>query len=166
MIDSAVITNCGEYRYALTRSAIGCIVTSPPAVFIMLNPSTADATIDDPTIRRCRGFAKLWGCNGIVVVNLYALRSTKPEALWNHPNPIGPENDEWIRRYAFESSVVVCAWGVNAKIDRAESVAKMLIDAGIQLMCLGKTTTGAPRHPLYVKGDQPLIPFVQREVSR
>ena len=71
---SAIISACGQYRYQLTREAHDQFATRGPALFIMLNPSTADAELDDPTIRRCRGFAKAWDCAGIVVANLYALR--------------------------------------------------------------------------------------------
>ena len=85
---SAIISACGQYRYQLTREAHDQFATRGPALFIMLNPSTADAELDDPTIRRCRGFAKAWDCAGIVVANLYALRATDPAALWTHPGII------------------------------------------------------------------------------
>ncbi|SIT44000.1 conserved hypothetical protein [Paraburkholderia piptadeniae] len=77
----------------------------------MLNPSTADATLDDPTIRRCHGFAKLWACNGPAVANLYTLRSTDPAALCSHPDPIGPDNDVFLLNFARECGDVICAWG-------------------------------------------------------
>ncbi|MDP2141346.1 MAG: DUF1643 domain-containing protein [Gammaproteobacteria bacterium] len=156
MNNSAIIASCQQYRYALTRAPLAAVVSNPPAVFIMLNPSTADATQDDPTIRRCRGFASSWGANGIVVVNLYGLRATDPAALWQHPDPVGPENDEWIRRFALEAKSVVCAWGTNARADRVKTVTSMLIDAGVHLLCLGVTKHGAPRHPLYIRADQEL----------
>jgi hypothetical protein len=127
------------------------------ALFVMLNPSTADAQLDDPTIRRCRGFSKLWDCNGLAVANLYALRSTNPTALWTHPDPVGPDNDDYLRKFARECGDVVCAWGANAKPDRVARVASILADAGARLWCLGTTKDGAPRHPLYVRADQPLI---------
>ncbi|MGF6870951.1 DUF1643 domain-containing protein [Paraburkholderia sp. MM5477-R1] len=90
---SAIISECGGYRYILTRAADSMCPMKTAAVFVMLNPSTADEEQDDPTIRRCRGFARLWDCNGISVANLYALRSTDPAGLWVHPDPVGPDND-------------------------------------------------------------------------
>ena len=78
---SAIISPCGTYRYLLKQVAESMSPMTSTALFVMLNPSTADATLDDPTIRRCRGFAKLWDCNGLAVANLYALRSTDPAAL-------------------------------------------------------------------------------------
>jgi hypothetical protein len=153
---SAIISACGQYRYMLSRPG-DMTATRGPALFIMLNPSTADAEMDDPTIRRCRGFAQAWGCGGIQVVNLYALRSTDPAALWEHDDPVGPENDSWLTRLTLAATEVVCAWGVNAQPSRVREVAAMLANAGVRLKCLGTTKSGAPRHPLYVRGDQPLI---------
>lgn len=113
--------------------------------------------IDDPTIRRCRGFAKLWDCNGIAVANLYGLRSTDPAALWLHADPVGSDNDAYLRQFAREYGDVVCAWGVNARPERVSAVNTILRDAGAHLWCLGTTKDGSPRHPLYVRADQPLI---------
>jgi hypothetical protein len=126
----------------------------------MLNPSTADATLDDPTIRRCRSFASSWGFSGITVANLYALRSTDPAALWLHHDPVGPENDAYVAEMAMKHGSVVCAWGANARDDRVATVVKLLRNARAQLTCLGTTKSGAPRHPLYVRGDQLLIEWV------
>lgn len=158
---TAVISTCGQYRYKLTR--LGDLM-SPlgPAVFVMLNPSTADADLDDPTIRRCRSFAQTWGCNGLVVVNLYGLRSTNPAGLWSHPDPVGPENDQHLAGLPNNAGVVVCAWGANARDDRVAASVTVLRASGHRLLCLGITKNGAPRHPLYVKGDQPLVEWVLR----
>ena len=153
---SAIISACGQYRYQLTREAHDQFATRGPALFIMLNPSTADAELDDPTIRRCRGFAKAWDCAGIVVANLYALRATDPAALWTHPDPVGPDNDAMLAQLIREHETVVCAWGTNAKPQRVEAVRKMFHRLSTPV-CLGMTKSGAPRHPLYVRGDQPLI---------
>lgn len=154
---SAIISECGTYRYRLGREAHDAFATRGAALFIMLNPSTADASLDDPTIRRCMSFAKSWDCNGIVVANLYALRATDPAALWVHGDPIGPTNDAHLYQLAKEHETIVCAWGVNAKPDRVEAVTKIFSGRLHRLMCLGVTKSGAPRHPLYVRGDQPLI---------
>lgn len=85
---TAILSACGIYRYALSRPADDLSATAPPVVFLMLNPSTADATTDDRTVSRCRGYARIWGRAGIVIVNLYALRATDPTELWRHPDPM------------------------------------------------------------------------------
>jgi len=159
---SAIISDCGAYRYSLTREGLGGFLGDGPRVplklkFIMLNPSTADATIDDPTIRRCMSFAKGWEYNEFEVLNLYALRATNPLDLWVHGDPIGPDNDGHLRRVASDGyAVIVCAWGANAKPERAEAVRRLFLMSGKTLWCLGMTKGGAPRHPLYVRGDQQL----------
>ncbi|VVE54145.1 DUF1643 domain-containing protein [Pandoraea terrigena] len=159
---SAIISPCGQYRYTLTRDAHDAFATRGPALFIMLNPSTADAILDDPTIRRCRGFARTWDCDGIVVANLYAMRATNPDELWKHPDPVGPLNDQYLRELAAKHETVVCAWGTNARPERAQAVREIFSRRHHQLMCLGVTKDGSPRHPLYVRGDQPLIEWPVR----
>jgi hypothetical protein len=154
---TAVISPGDTYRYLLKRTAESMAPMRSTALFVMLNPSTADAQLDDPTIRRCRGFAKLWDCNGLAVANLYALRSKEPAALWSHPDPVGPDNDDYLWNFARECGDVVCAWGSNARPERAARVASIMRDAGARLWCLGTTKDGSPRHPLYVRNDQPLI---------
>ena len=156
---SAKISECGRYRYLLTRPPESMLAERGTALFIMLNPSTADAEIDDPTIRRCRGFARDWGCNGLTVANLYAFRATDPSELWKQDDPVGPENNEQLYALAKEYGDVVCAWGANAKTERAQEVVRILEGAGARLWCLGTTKSGAPRHPLYIKADQPLVEF-------
>jgi hypothetical protein len=155
-IVDAFISSCGTYRYWLMRAAKSLSPVKSTALFVMLNPSTADAQLDDPTIRRCRGFAKLWDCNGLAVANLYALRSTDPAALWSHPDPVGPDNDDCLWTFAREYGDVVCAWGSNARPERAACVVSIMRNAGARLWCLGTTKNGSPRHPLYVRADQPL----------
>src|SRR5258705_6115374 len=108
---SAIISPCGTYRYLLTRQAESMWPMKPTALFVMLNPSIAGSTLDDPTIRRCRGFAKLWDRNDLAVANLYALRSTSPAALWVHPDPVGADNDGYLWNFARECGDVVCALG-------------------------------------------------------
>lgn len=160
---SAIISPCGTYRYELRREPHDKYTTAGPALFIMLNPSTADASLDDPTIRRCRAFARRWDCAGIVVANLYALRATNPADLWAHADPVGPENDDHLRRLAREYETVVCAWGANARHDRVEAVRRIFSGRHHRLMCLGITKAGAPRHPLYIKATQPLIDWNFRQ---
>ena len=153
---SAIISDCGQYRYELARPTSDMHPTCGPALFIMLNPSTADASLDDPTIRRCRGFAKAWDCDGIIVANLYALRATSPSTLWMHADPVGPDNDMHLAALIREHETIVCAWGVNAKPERVAKIKSMLHRLS-RPMCLGVTKDGAPRHPLYIRADQPLV---------
>jgi len=156
---SAIISDCGLYRYVLTREPEDLAPTKPAAVFVMLNPSTADAHFDDATIRRCRSFAKSWGCAGIVVVNLYALRATKPAALWEASDAVGGENNSWLQGIAREHRHVVCAWGKNAKRDRVEHVVNIFLEQGATLHCLGTNKDGSPKHPLYLRSDSVLLPW-------
>nr|WSZ21194.1 DUF1643 domain-containing protein [Streptomyces canus] len=145
------------YRYLLTRI---WDTSRPPVVFLMLNPSTADALEDDPTIRRCTGFARRHGAGGLVVVNLFGLRSTDPRALRHHPDPVGPLNDAFIRQATSGASLVVAAWGAaGVEHGRSASVSKALAVRGVALRCLGMTSTGQPRHPLYLPGDAALEPY-------
>lgn len=158
---SAVISACGKYRYRLFRWW-SADTDGDNAVFVMLNPSTADATSDDPTIRRCIGFAREWGCVSLTVVNLFALRSTDPAALALESDPVGPMNDGYILDSVKESKFVVCAWGAHkfAK-NRAAHVTRLLKANGVSPMCLRTTKGGDPAHPLYLpKGLNP-IPFVE-----
>lgn len=157
---SAIISNCKRYRYQLSREGEGSSTDRGPAVFVMLNPSTADATVDDPTITRCRGFAKAWGYSGIIVANLYAWRATAPSELKKAEDPVGPYNDVHLSRLANSNADFVVAWGNNAPMDRVTRVVKILKKSGASLWCLGVTKNGAPRHPLYVAGDTPLQAWV------
>jgi hypothetical protein len=130
--------------------------------FIMLNPSTADAEVDDPTIRRCMGFARREGYGGIIVVNLFGLRSPTPKRLKEDRDVIGPENEKHLDEVAMacvETGVpMVCAWGAHGGF-RAGFLVDRLRVLGVQLLCLGTTNDGSPRHPLYVKRDAPLVPL-------
>jgi len=146
----AVISDCGTYRYMLERGQ-GSFLP-----IVMLNPSTADAEVDDPTIRRCKSFATAFGYTGIIVLNLYAFRATQPANLWTADDPVGPANNAWLLAIATHPEIL-CAWGANARPDRVSEVASILNNGSTKLKCLGMTKHGAPRHPLYVKGDQPLI---------
>jgi hypothetical protein len=105
----AELSPCRRYRYRLWRRWSD----GPVVNFVMLNPSTADAEQDDPTVRRCVGFAKSWGAGGLVVTNLYALRSTDPKALWTADDPVGPENAFHLGSGALGADTVVCAWGAE-----------------------------------------------------
>lgn len=156
---SAIICPQGIYRYKLERiwdSAIS------PATFVMLNPSTADATTDDPTIRRCIGFARGWGNGGLVVVNLYAYRSTDPSELWHAHDPVGPNNDLHLQdafaHAALAGGPLVAAWGTAARPDRVRKVAAM----AESFLALRVTKNGHPGHPLYVPGAATPTPWSPR----
>jgi hypothetical protein len=155
VLAGAQISTCGTYRYTLDRVWDSSL---PTAVFIMLNPSVADASIDDPTIRRCIGFAKREGYGGLTVLNLYALRATNPSELRSHVAPIGARNSMWTCAVLCrDPGLVIVAWGADpAACDQVSLATHAIAAHGLTPMCLGTTKTGAPRHPLYVRADQPL----------
>jgi hypothetical protein len=132
-------------------------------VFIMLNPSTATADVSDPTVRRCEGFARAWGHDSLVVLNIFAFRSTDPKALYAEPDPVGPENDSYIGRYAkhavAKGGVIVCAWGAHGKhLDRGDTVLGKLMKYGPHYLKTNKG--GHPSHPLYLKASLKPTPYV------
>jgi hypothetical protein len=152
----------GAYRYTLSRS---WDYGNGTVNFIMLNPSTATAEVDDPTIRRCTQFARAWGYRRLVVTNLFAYRATDPAELRRVADPVGPEND-WHLRYCaqHEAERVVLAWGAHGGYrKRDESVLALLAKhlPRIEPACLGVTKAGAPRHPLYLSASTPLQPYAQ-----
>lgn len=154
---TAVISKCGKYRYLLTR-ATGLGPQAARMCFVMLNPSTADAFKDDPTIRRCIGFAKRHGHN-LTIVNLFAYRSSHPDDLLKVDDPVGPLNPEIVEQEAGRADTVVAAWGGVLEVNALWKKVTPIIDVvrKFRMMCFGKTASGAPRHPLYVKGDTELI---------
>lgn len=155
---SARLSSCGRYRYELRRRWSD----APPLVFAMLNPSTADAEVDDPTTRRCLGFARREGAGGIIVVNLFALRSTAPAALLAERDPVGPDNAAAISTICADPAPVVAAWGAHRATrtpDAQRMISCVVSVAGSRLLCLGTTNTGAPRHPLYLPAAAPLMPW-------
>lgn len=165
MRKSAQISACGTFRYGLGRDwSVGR--PSRWLLFVMLNPSTADADVDDPTIRRCMGFAHAHGFNGLAVVNLYAYRSPSPRALRDAGWPIGPENDANIAAAASEAHGVCLAWGsFAARTPRAGQVLQILranLKPGVELQCLDTTGDGHPKHPLYLSSALRLKPFEVR----
>lgn len=158
----AVLSDCGTYRYALMRRW----AEGHPLRFVMLNPSTADATVDDPTIRRCIRFAQRDGYAALIVLNLYAFRSPHPKALLTCADPVGPKNDRILWNHLLSAveghNPVVAAWGNNAKSERVQRVLAMNPD--VDWRCLGTTLGGHPKHPLArgkhrIPDDQPLLPF-------
>ena len=156
----AIISECRHYRYHLWRVWDDCL---PTMCFVMQNPSTADATDDDPTIRRCVGFAKREGFGGISVRNVFALRATDENELLAHPDPFGPQNAEHLmaaRQVALMTRLVV-AWGERfggRKLDHHYTrAAAMLVT--LKPYCLGVNKSGEPKHPLYLRNDAPLVPW-------
>jgi len=137
------------YRYSLIRTWEASL---PRVCFIMLNPSTADAEQDDPTIRRCLHFARQEGFGSLEVVNLYAYRTTDRKVLASVRDPVGPGNDAAIRRAIARAEKVVLAWGASADLNRADNVRILVREA----YALGLNKDGSPRHPLYVPGSQRL----------
>lgn len=144
----AELSDDGLYRYVLGRRWDENL---PECVFIMLNPSTADATVDDPTIRRCINFAKSLGCGSLLVGNLYAFRATDPRDLFKAAEPTGGlRNDEALTELLGRGDVIA-GWGAHGKPER---VAEVLRFPGAErISALALTKAGAPRHPLYVRGS-------------
>jgi hypothetical protein len=168
-MNSAVFSPDGRYRYLLTRQ-----VGSGPGVatFIMLNPSTADGENDDPTIRKCVGFARQWGCGRLQVVNLFALRATDPSEIAKADDPVGPENADHLQRAIEVSShprepacpgPLVCAWGVRGAY-RGQDLRLLgwLERFSVRPYALSITKDGHPRHPLYVSYSTRLLPFARQ----
>ena len=149
-----------RYRYSLEASISGG--ERRVCLFLMLNPSTADETKSDPTVTRCKGFARTWGYGSLWVCNLFALRSTSPDALVGSPDPTGPQNDGHILGYARSADRIVCAWGNHGlHRNRGERVLRMLEEDGLSgRMChLGLTRKGQPRHPLYLRANTRPVRF-------
>lgn len=158
MESSAVFSPCRRYRYALWRRWGDLLVPAHDgyAMFIGLNPSTADETRDDPTIRRCIAFAKSWGYNGLCMTNLFAFRTTEPVRMMAQADPVGPENDAHLLRLAKGAFVVVAAWGTHGShLGRDVEVRKML--PGLNYLSL--TKDGYPGHPLYLPKTLTPIPW-------
>jgi hypothetical protein len=143
-----------EYRYALDRIwGDGQRIIN----FVMLNPSTADAFDNDPTVTRCMERTHALGCDGLVVTNLFAYRSTDPAALRKVPDPIGPSNDEVIAYHARKAALVVCGWGALGSLyGRSGAVLGLLKSIGVNPHYLRLTAGGEPGHPLYLPYD--LVP--------
>jgi len=161
----ATLSECGQYRYDLVRS---WDEDKNYVCFVMLNPSTADAKKDDPTIRRCIGYAQLWGYGGLVVVNLFAYRATDPGEirLMDYNRAVGPDNDAFIKLWTRTCPMVVAAWGAfGRKRNRDLTVMKMLNKYQVKVHCLGLTEGQDPKHPLYLSKDLKPTPYLGRRRS-
>lgn len=158
MDSGADISPCTKYRYRLWRLWDH---SCPVLGFIMLNPSTADAAEDDQTIRKCIGFAKHNRFGGIMVTNLFAYRATQPALLKIASDPIGPDNDAFLRTELLTCNRTVAAWGNHGKLLRRDVAVRLMAgDAGVTLYRLG-TLTGqlCPRHPVYLPYATELQPW-------
>lgn len=155
---SAVISGCGRYRYVLGRE-LGA--GEGQVCFVMLNPSTADAENDDPTIRRCTGYARRFGAARLAVVNIFAFRSTDPSVLYSmdRDSAVGPENDDYLLDTVRRSRTVICAWGNHgALFGRGAEVLRLIGSVQTPMALKINAKSGQPAHPLYLKGDaQPVM---------
>lgn len=154
--DGAIIA--GAYRYLLWRT---WDAARPRQLWILLNPSTADAWHDDPTLRRCIHFSRAWGYGGLEVVNLFALRATHPRDLRTAMHPIGAENDRYLIGAARRAAGIMAAWGAHGAYMRRDRAVLALLapHAAHPLHCLGVARNGCPRHPLYLPRDAGPVPY-------
>lgn len=156
---SAVISPCGLYRYQLERTYdITLMPKGAPLVWMMANPSTADAENDDPTIRKCRGFSERLGYDRFIVINVMAGRATKPKDLLAMSDPVGPMNGFNIRQACLRANTLICAWGnaIHPKLRHHMGTALQSISGPTALMCFGYTADRQPRHPLMLSYSTPL----------
>jgi len=143
MKKNATFSDCRKYRYALWRTWDSEI---PYAMFVGLNPSTADETEDDPTIRRCLNYARDWGYGGLCMVNLFGFRATQPNDMKDASDPIGPDNDTYLITLAKDAGVIIAAWGNHGSyLNRSSEIIKVIPN----IKCLRQNASGEPAHPLY-----------------
>ena len=153
MKKKAKLSDCRKYRFALWRI---WDESKPYALFIGLNPSTADETQDDPTITRCLNYAKSWGFGGLCMANLFAFRATKPSKLKAATDPIGKSNDWWLIELSQNAGIVVAAWGNHGSfLGRSKQVVNLLPN----LHCLKRNKSGEPAHPVTVHSPPILKQF-------
>ena len=162
---SAVISECGLYRYRLDRVALGGLSDSGHIyAFIGVNPSTADAVANDATIRKLRTFVQNWGGARFIVGNAFAFRSTDVRALRDVGDPIGPENDKYLMQIVQEADYVVPMWGARGKLpkelrpqlDNVAALLRLHIQPGKVLWTFGLTGSGDPMHPLMIRNSTQL----------
>lgn len=150
-----IFSTCRQYRYCLWRE---WDITNPDyAMFVGLNPSTADEVENDNTIRACMGYAKRWGYGALCMANLFAFCATKPAVMKVYTAPVGPDNDKWLVELAKDAGLIVAAWGGGGTHLQRDGVVKRLL-AG-KLACLKIIKHGHPHHPLYLDADLKPIPF-------
>jgi hypothetical protein len=144
------------FRYAFGRWW-GDLDLATTAVWVLLNPATGDTERRPrPTLGRCISRSRDIGATGLVIVNLFAFRHTDPKKLRTAPDAVGPANDDALRELTSAGLRTIVAWGAHGRLhSRSREVARHLADP----MCLGTTSRGEPRHPLYVAADAPLVPW-------
>lgn len=143
MKTDAKFSKCRKYRYALWRT---WDVSKPDAMFIGLNPATADENDNDNTVSRCISYAEDWGYGGLVMANIFAFCTKDPDVMKAAKDPVGPENDRWLKQLYPDAGIVIAAWGNDgAYLARSKEVVEMFPD----LKCLKVNVTGEPAHPLY-----------------
>lgn len=148
-----------KYRYTLWRQWYWPL--RQHVMFVGLNPSTADETQDDPTVRRCIRYAMAWGFDGLMMMNAFAFRATDPRVMIAEPEPVGPANDFFLRVEAQRAGLVVVAWGTRARhLNRHNQ----LLSGPLHRMvhCLQQTKDGYPKHPLYLRKDLKPVPYYSK----
>lgn len=155
---TAEISECGQYRWWLQRRWEAPLNQPHRCVcFVMLNPSKADALIDDPTVRKCIGFAQRWGYNILSIRNMYCLRTPSPDVLFRHDDPVGGRRCYDELRAASTADLVVAAWGVRPPPQHVGVVRQIFAD--VPIYCVAKTKGGAPKHPLYAAYTDAPLPY-------
>ena len=162
---TAIISECGLYRYRLDRDCGLPFEGSKVFAYFGINPSTADATLDDATVRKWRGFTMRNGGHRFIVGNAFAYRSTDPKALYHVADPAGPENLAHLKQIIAEADVLVPCWGGLSKVlksqqSRLRTVLYMLTASGKPVLHFGTTQCGQPKHPLMLGYETPLLPWV------
>ena len=152
MRKAAILSPCRTYRYTLERAWDD---SKPRVLFVLLNPSTADETEDDATLRRGIGFSRGWGCGSVTFVNLFAFRATQPSDLKKASDPVGPENTIYIRHEAAKADEIVLAWGAHGGLLGQDKKVLSLLSE-FDLFHLGLTKDGHPKHPLRLRADTEL----------
>lgn len=160
---SAVISECGDYRYRLDRE-----IQEEGKVFAYfgINPSTADHEIDDPTVKKWRGFSSRNGVRKFIVGNVFAFRSTNPKGLKFTADPFGPERDSYLSQIIAEADVLVPCWGNLDKMPKElrgapAALLDRLLAAGKPVLHFGVTESGQPMHPLMLAYATPLLPWTE-----
>lgn len=162
-----ILSPCRKYRYTLWREwddqFWGLREDQQAKQYLMvigLNPSTADETLDDPTIRRCIRFAKDWGYGALCMTNLFAYRATQPDDMKKAVDPAGPDCGKWLCEIAEGAGMILAAWGKHGSFTgRDKNVLSAMKAIGKPLHCLGKNGDGSPKHPLYIAANTRPIPF-------
>lgn len=161
----ALLSPCRRWRYLLWRRWDR---EKPPMAFIGLNPSTADETVDDQTIRKCRGYAQRWGYGAFWMLNIFAYRARDPNVMKAQgANAIGPRNNEYLAAATASAGLTVAAWGAHGThLNRANDVCELLAKSGVTVHILGLTQGLQPKHPLYLPGDLKPVPWIHGQSRR